>query len=117
MSHRGWFPGMCKHMVSDGASHVVGKRPCERKPVKDDLCAFHQPEKVKARYDALLRKHAGPKNPPQTRWDASPDHKEAAAGALMVLGGMLREWGLPLDRAIRGLREAYRLDAKKRSGS
>ena len=65
MGSRQWYPGMCKFMVSDSTSHVIGKRPCSRKPVKGDLCLFHQPEKVKARYDRLLKKHrcSGDKQP------------------------------------------------------
>lgn len=55
---RQWFSGMCKFMVSDSASRVVGKRPCSRPVKEDDLCAFHQPEKVKARYAKLLKKHS-----------------------------------------------------------
>lgn len=47
------------------------------------------------------------------KWDRSKDEKEAAAGALLVLGGMLYEWGLPLDKAIEGLRHAYQLEAAK----
>jgi len=54
---RCWSKGQCKFMVSDSVSHVLGKRPCSRKPVKNDLCAFHQPEQVRARYDKLLRRH------------------------------------------------------------
>jgi hypothetical protein len=50
------------------------------------------------------------------RWDASPEQKEAAAGALMVLGGMLYEWGLPLDRALEGLKRVYEIEAAKQSG-
>ena len=57
MSSRQWYPGMCKFRVGDSVSRTVGKRPCGRKPVKNDLCTFHQPEKVKERYDKLLKKH------------------------------------------------------------
>lgn len=54
---RAWVKGACKFMVSDSVSHIVGKRQCSRKAVKDGLCSFHQPEKVKARYAALLKRH------------------------------------------------------------
>lgn len=41
------------------------------------------------------------------------EHDEAVTGALIILGGMLFEWGLPLDKAIKGLRMAYELEAAK----
>lgn len=47
------------------------------------------------------------------KWDRPKEDKEAAAGALLVLGGMLYEWGLPLDRAIEGLKRAYQMEAAK----
>lgn len=43
------------------------------------------------------------------KWDVPQDEKEAAAGALLVLGAMLYEWKLPIGKAIRGLREAYKM--------
>lgn len=48
-----------------------------------------------------------------SKWTATQEQKEAAAGALLVLGGMLYEWGLPLDRAIDGLQKAYAIEAAK----
>jgi hypothetical protein len=41
------------------------------------------------------------------------EHEEAVAGALICLGGMLFGWGLPLEKAIKGLRMAYELEAAK----
>ena len=52
-----------------------------------------------------------------SKWAATKEHKEAAAGALLVLGGMLYEWGLPLDRAIEGLKRAYELEQDKQLAS
>ena len=49
--------GCCRFMVSDAVSRVVGKRCCERKVFKDGLCKFHQPESVKARYNAVMERH------------------------------------------------------------
>src|SRR5690242_10995996 len=48
-----------------------------------------------------------------SKWNASQEDKEAAAGALMILGSMLYEWGLPLDRALAGLRRAYEMESAK----
>lgn len=41
------------------------------------------------------------------------DNKDAVAGTLICLGGMLYEWGLPLDKAIEGLKAAYAMEADK----
>jgi hypothetical protein len=41
------------------------------------------------------------------------DHKDGVSGALLCLGGMLFEWGLPLDKAILGLTTAYAMEASK----
>lgn len=40
-------------------------------------------------------------------------HPEAVAGALLVLGGMLCEWGLPIRKAVKGLRAAYKIEQAK----
>ena len=42
------------------------------------------------------------------------EHGDAVAGALLCLGGMLFEWGLPLDKAIKGLCQAYAIEEAKR---
>lgn len=45
------------------------------------------------------------------------ENGEAVSGALICLGGMLYEWGLPLEKAIKGLRSAYELEAEKHTFS
>lgn len=45
------------------------------------------------------------------------EHRDAVAGALLILGSMLCEWQLPLNKAVRGLRLAYRIEKKKQSAS
>lgn len=35
------------------------------------------------------------------------------AGTLLALGSMLREWGIPVEVAVKGLRLAYRMDKAK----
>lgn len=41
------------------------------------------------------------------------ENLETAASALLVLGSMLYEWGLPLEKAIKGLRLAYKMESEK----
>ncbi len=41
------------------------------------------------------------------------EHGNAVAGTLMVMGSMLVEWKLPIEKAIKGLRMAYKLAQKK----
>lgn len=45
------------------------------------------------------------------------EHDQVVAGALLCLGGMLYEWGMPLDKAIQGLRLAYAMEAAKQAAT
>lgn len=41
---------------------------------------------------------------------------EAAAGMLLICGALMHEWGLPINKAVKGLRLAYRMERDKQGG-